>query len=117
MPEATNVQMQTYADQRIRPRAEQLRALFNSCADDKLANDDVYARANGTNQWADARADGPPHLLAAGNAANPNDVTNYNALLDLLAKFKAGTFANVSEANGAAALITVLFRACVRPAG
>lgn len=116
MPEATNIQMQTYADSRIRPRAELIRDLKAFLSDDKLAIDDEYARATGTNQWADARADGPPHLLAAGNAANPNDFTNYNLFCDLFNKFLTGTFANVTEANSAAAAWTVLQKACVRPA-
>lgn len=112
---ATDQQMQKFCDARIRVRAEQLRDLKLAMADDKSAIDDVYLRATSPNQWADARTDGPPHLLAAGDAANPNDVTNYNALADLFAKFCAGTFANVNEANSAAALITVLLRSCVRP--
>lgn len=113
--EATDAQMQAYCDGRIRVRAEQLRALFNAAADDKAAIDDEYARGVGANRWSDSRTDGPPHLLQSGNSANPDDLLNYNAALDLIAKFKAGTFANVGEANGFAALWAVLQRACVRP--
>ncbi len=115
MAEATNAQMQAYADQRVRVRAEQLRDLFNACADDKESIDDVYARASGSNAWADARTDGPPHLLQAGNSANPDDMLNFNALLALMAKLQTGTFASQGEANGFAAQLTVLLRACVRP--
>ena len=60
MPEATNRQMQQFADERIRPRAEQFRNLRASCLDDKSIIDDVYARAIGTDRWNDSRNDGPP---------------------------------------------------------
>jgi hypothetical protein len=40
MPVATNQQMQAFADQRIRPRAEQFRALVNSLRDDKASIDE-----------------------------------------------------------------------------
>jgi hypothetical protein len=114
---ATDQQMQTFANERIRPRAEQFRALDLACADDKAALDDEYARAQAGPLWSDARADGPPHLLASGPGSSPDDLTNYNALLDLWRKFRTGTFVSLAEANSAAALFTVLMRACVRPAG
>lgn len=116
MPEATNAQMQTYADQRLRPRAEQIRALFAACEDDVASIDDIYARAVGTNRWNDARTD-PPHLLQSGNSASPDDMLNYNAAIQLLVKLKNGTFASQAEANGFAALWAVLVDACVRPIG
>lgn len=106
MPEATDLQMQTYADQRVRVRAEQFRALYLACKDDKAAIDDEYSRANGTNRWNDARTDGPPHLLQAGNSANPDDVLNYNALIS--------AFVTWVESTEAAAW-AVHQRACVRP--
>ncbi len=115
MAEATNAQMQAYADQRVRVRAEQFRDLFLACADDKSAIDDVFARAAGTNAWADARTDGPPHLLQSANSVNPDDMLNFNALISLMAKLQTGTFASQAEANGFAAQLTVLLRACVRP--
>lgn len=116
MAEATNAQMQIYADQRVRPFAELLRKLFTEAADHKAAIDDIYARATGTNRWDDGRLDGPPHLLQSANSANPDDMLNFNALLTRIAQLKAGTFATVAEANECAGLITVLVRACVRPA-
>lgn len=115
MPEATDIQMQQYANERMRPRAEQFRALRNACQDDKASIDDVYARATGTSRWNDARPDGPPHLLQSGNSASPDDVLNYNSFVSLFEKFMAGTFASVEEANSAAGLWTVLQDACVRP--
>jgi hypothetical protein len=95
---ATDQQMQTFANERIRPRAEQFRALDLACADDKAALDDEYARAQAGPLWSDARADGPPHLLASGPGSSPDDLTNYNALLDLWRKFRTGTF--VSRGRG-----------------
>lgn len=112
MAAATNSQMQKYADDRIRRRAEQLRALRSSCADDKMAIGDCYERAVSANQWADSRDD-PPHLLQAGDTASPNDFTNYNLLITLIDKFFSGTFATVEEANSASAAWTTLQAACV----
>ena len=108
MPEATNTQMQTYADTRVRTFAEAARALYLAAKDHKAAIDDEYARASGTNAWADARTDGPPHLLQAGNGANPDDFLNFNALLTAFI-----TFVETTEAASWA----VLQRACVRAPG
>lgn len=94
MPEATNAQMQVYADSRIRPRAEQFLLLLNAVLADKAAIDDVYARASGSNAWADARLDGPPHLLQAGNGANPDDFLNYNAFATAFVTFMQTTQAS-----------------------
>jgi hypothetical protein len=117
MAEANDVQMQQYADERIRRRAESFRNLRASCADDRGAIDDIYARAVGNDRWEDGREDGPPHLLQSGNAANPDDMKNYNTFAALFEKFMSGTFATVEEANGAAANWAVLQDACVRPLG
>jgi hypothetical protein len=115
MAEATNIQVQNYCDQRIRPFAEKFRGLIAAARDHRSSIDDVYARAAGSNAWADARTDGPPHLLKCGNSSNPDDVLNFNsfaaALLDIIDG--VGT-----DANNAAALRAnwaVLVDACVRP--
>lgn len=117
MAEATNAQMQRFADERIRVRAEQFRALLIACQDDSNAMDDPYARAVGSDRWTDARTDGPPHLLKSGNSASPDDLLNFNTFIALFQKFMAGTFSTVEEANGAAANWAVLVDACVRPVG
>lgn len=114
MANATNEQMQVYANERIRVRAEQFRALRIACQADKSVIDDEYARAASNEAWADSRLDGPPHLLQAGNGANPDDFLNYNAFISLFEKFMSGTFLDVNEANSAAAQWAVLNRACVR---
>jgi hypothetical protein len=119
---ATDAQMQAYCDQRIRPRAEQLRALLNAIADDKAAISDEYARAVSASAWADARTDGPPHLLQSGNSANPDDLLNYNAIISALTNLVNGTsVANGSTVATDAATLhgnwSVLMNACVRPVG
>lgn len=105
MAEATDVQMQNYADSRIRVFAEQARGLYLAAKDHKAAIDDAYARASGSNAWADNRTDGPPHLLQAGNSANPDDVLNFNSFISALI-----TFYETDQASAWA----VLQRACVR---
>lgn len=121
---ATDPQMQAYADQRIRVRAEQVRALINSILDDKSGIDDVYARAVSASRWNDARTDGPPHLLQSGNSANPDDALNFNAFLSSMKWLLTGIGAgDVSTSGDTAAAFqaavqaqwTVLNRACVRP--
>lgn len=117
MAEATNAQMQQFANERVRRRAEQFRALRAACLDDIAAIDDIYARAVGADRWNDSRTDGPPHLLQSGNSANPDDMLNFNSFIQAFEKFMAGTFANVGEANAAAAQWAVLQDACVQPIG
>ncbi len=121
MAEATDTQMQAFADQRIRPRSEQFRTLVLALADDTAALGDEYARAVGTSRWNDARTDGPPHLLQAGNSASPDDLLNFNAFAAaLLNLVNATSVANGSSVAADAATVhstwAVLERACVRPA-
>lgn len=76
MANATNQQVQQYVNERLRPRAEQLRALIAAMQDDKALIDDVYAAcAAQSPTWTDNRTDGPPHLLA------PADVLAYNSYI------------------------------------
>jgi hypothetical protein len=115
MPNATDAQMQAFADQRIRVRAEQFRLLLANIRDDAANITDEYARATSNSAWADNRTDGPPHLLQAGNSANPDDVLNYNAMAVALISIIDGVG---SDATNAAALRSnwgVFQRACVRP--
>mgnify|MGYP000538214217 CR=1 FL=1 len=81
---ATNQQVQQYVNDRIRPRAEQLRDLYNAIADDKASIDEVYANVAEDSDWTDERSDGPPRL------ATPQDVLSYNAFIsDLKAWIEA----------------------------
>lgn len=115
MAEATNQQMQQFANERLRVFAEQIRAVFIAAADHQSVIDDIYARAVSDDRWNDARTDGPPHLLQSGDSASPDDMLNFNSALVRVLQFRAGTFANVGEANEFAALWAVLQDACVRP--
>ena len=108
MAEATDIQMQQYADERVRVRAEQLRLLYNQLKDDKAAIEDIYARAVGANPWDDARTDGPPTLL------NQQDMLTYNAIITNLIKCIEGT-ATSQEVADIAANWAVFQGACVRP--
>jgi hypothetical protein len=119
MAAATDPQMQAYADNRIRTRAEAARALVNALRDDKAAVDDAYARATSAARWNDARTDGPPHLLQSGNSANPDDLLNYNVWVSALLNLLDGTsVANGSTVAADAATVknnwAVFQRACVR---
>ena len=114
MAAATDIQMQQFANERVRPRAEQLRALLIACADDKASIDDIYARAVSASRWEDGRTDGPPHLLQSGDSESPDDMLNYNSAISLVEKFRTGTFADLNEANSFASLWAVLQDACVR---
>jgi len=101
MPLATNQQVQEFVDRRIRPRAEQCRALLNALLDDKAEIDDVYAACNQSSPtWTDSRTDGPPHLLM------PADVLSYNAFITAL-------IPNIRDAADYPAVV----KACVRPVG
>lgn len=122
MPIATDQQMQTFCDQRIRPRAEQLRAVYNAMTDDKASIADEFSRAANGPIWNDARTDGPPHLLASGPGSSPDDLSNYNAFATALLNLINGTsVANGSTVAADAATVhanwSVLMDACVRPAG
>lgn len=119
MPEATDQQMQAFADTRIRPFAERLELLIINAREHKAAIDDEYARAVGTSRWNDARTDGPPHLLQSGNSANPDDFTNFNSLITALLTVVDGTDPGADAANAAAirSALPVLNRAVVRTLG
>jgi hypothetical protein len=76
MAAATDQQMQAFADQHVRPRAEAIRALVAGMESDNAGMGDMYARFNqaspGYAPWADARTDGPPHLLTEESIAKYN---------------------------------------------
>lgn len=98
---ATDQQMQQYANERIRVRAEQFRALINACRDDKAAIDAVYDRATNGVAWTDSRIDGPPKLLAS------QDFLVFNAFVsDFIAAVDSGAMHNN---------LNVFQAACVRP--
>lgn len=114
MAAATDPQMQTFADQRVRPVAELGREFFARMADDKNAIDDVYARAISANRWNDGRDDGPPTLMQSGDSANPDHMLVYNTIAEKMAKVIAGT-ATAQDIADIAANWPVLMDCCVRP--
>jgi hypothetical protein len=105
---ANDAQMQQYANERVRVRAEQARALVNALRDDKSSIDAVYDRAANGAAWADNRTDGPPKLLAS------SDVLAFNTVITLLLKCVDGTatLADVASLNNN---WTAFQAACVRP--
>jgi hypothetical protein len=97
MANATDAQVQNYADQRVRPRSEEIRNLYNSMKDDKALLDNIYtALTQPTPTWSDMRTDNPPHLLS------PADVLAWNAFvtafISLVEGSEAGDFATVRKA-------------------
>lgn len=118
--QANDAQMQQYANERIRVRAEQFRALVNACRDDQAAIDDIYDRAVNGDPWADNRTDGPPTLL------DQQDMLVYNTVLYQFLKIIDGTETGTEQeiANQRAAYVADLranwdqFQAaCVRSVG
>lgn len=73
---ATDQQVQSFVDNRLRPHAERVRGVALAFSDDISAIADVY---NAVSQqfptWADNRKDGPPHLITA------NDILGINTFL------------------------------------
>lgn len=118
VPEATDQQMQVFCDQRVRPFAESWGILIAQARQHKAAIDDVYARAAGSNAWVDARTDGPPHLMQAGNSANPDDVLAFNSLitglLDLADNNAGDQTAKAAVYDAIQGQLAVLSRAVVR---
>lgn len=108
MAQATDAQMQAYADQRVRVRAEQLRAIVASLRDDKAALDSVYDRAANGAAWNDARTDGPPKLLASA------DMLNFNSVITALIKIADGT-GTTEDCTTVKNCWPAFMAACVRP--
>lgn len=110
MPAATNAQVQQYVNDRVRPRAEQIRALYLACKDDRAAFDDIYTNLTNSPTWDDSNSSNPPHLLT------PSDVLAWNTFLYGLVAFVEGTLTNDNKAE-AAAQYPVILQACVRAPG
>lgn len=96
---ANDQQVQQYVNERVRVRAEQIRALLLAMEDDRAAIDDVYSSLTQQSPtWTDNRTDGPPHLLT------PSDVLAWNTFL----------YDTITAMRGNAQLPVVL-KACVQP--
>lgn len=111
---ATNAQVQQWANERTRPRAEQLRALLISLQDDNGAIGEVYANLTDSPDWTDQRNDAPPALLTPGDLLAINTLSaNLEAiLLDDL----ADDAARAAAVSAVAAQWAIVEKACVRPA-
>jgi len=97
MAAATNEQIQRFVNERFRPWAEAMRAVYLQAKDHRASLDDVYEALNGANTWDDNRSDGPPHLLS------DNDVLAWNTFMANLITFIEGQ-----------AEWSVVLKACVR---
>jgi hypothetical protein len=106
--QATNGQMQSYADQRIRVRAQTWRNFIAALRDDKAGIDSVYERAVSANAWSDARSDGPPKLLAN------QDILSYNSFITLLLKL-VDTGLTAQEVTDLRAQLAPVLTTCVNP--
>ncbi len=97
---ATNQQIQTFVDSRIRAHAKLARDLAILLTDDIANIDDVYNQLNGGNSgnWADTRTDGPAHLMSA------SDVLALNSF-----------FHNVRDAITADGQYAIALKACITP--
>lgn len=104
---ATVQQVQNFVDQRVRPRCEQIRALYLSCKDDKASFDDVYETVN-VDGWADDRKDGPPHLLTSA------DVLAWNTFITAFISLMEGDFKDLQEALAAKDQYPIVLKSCVR---
>lgn len=74
---ATEQQVQRFCDERLRPRAEQVRSLLLAIESDLDSIDDVYEamEAPEGKGWKDSRTDGPPCLMT------PDMILGVNAFL------------------------------------
>lgn len=102
--EATDQQVQTFVNERMRPWCEQARALYLLSKDHTAAIGDVYANLTTSPTWTDQRTDGPPSLLG------PNDVLSWNSFMVELNKLFEGQQATTTE-------YSIILKACVHAPG
>lgn len=95
---ASDQQVQSFVDTRIRVRAEAIRALEVAMSDDIASIDDVYNALANNPTWEDNRTDGPPHLMT------PSDVLAINSFLH-----------DIRDAIVNNAQYPIVQKACVRP--
>lgn len=109
MAAATDLQVQRYVNERVRPWSEQLRAAYLAAKDHKAAIDDVYAALTQQSPtWADDRVDGPPHLLSK------EDVLAWNTFINRFIDFVEGGLTDANK-NDAGAQYAKVLQACVQP--
>jgi len=111
---ATNGQVQVFANERVRPFAEKMRAVYLLAKDHKAAMDDVYANLNDNPTWTDQHNSNPPHLMT------PGDVLAFNTLWTRLIEVIEGGLNDAGKiiaCNDIAAQWPVVLDACVRAPG
>lgn len=117
MAEATDQQVQQWANERTRVRSEQVRGLLHACEDDNAAIVSVYERLVGSGGWSDGRTDGPPNLLTGA------DLLAFNTFSVQLATLlrNGGTSGSLTDQQRIDAVkamadqLPVVLNACVRP--
>lgn len=82
---ATNQQVQTFSDFRVRPRCATIALLVQQMQNDMANIGDVYANVSGASTWVDGRSDGVPHL------ATPGDIVNWNGFVTRLLQVITGS--------------------------
>lgn len=91
---ASNEQVQSFVNERVRPLCEKTRTLI-ALLDDYVATvDDVYANLTDSPDWSDNRPDNPPTLLT------PNDVLAINTFIQEVRTYVKG-HANLASAMSA----------------
>lgn len=79
MANATNLQVQNYSDQVLRPLCEQARSLVHDMESAIAGITQVYANLTASapaSTWTDTRNDGPPNLLTVANLLAINAFLN-----------------------------------------
>lgn len=117
MPRATDEQVQTFSDERVRTFAELSRLVDLFARDHKAAIDDVYNHCSDAEQagtWIDDRTDGPPHLVTRA------DIIEFNTFItQLIAILDNTTLANDAAKGDAVDALAASWvnvkKACVRP--
>lgn len=112
MPAATNQQVQTFVNERMRPYCEAIRAVKLETDDNEGAIGDIYANLNNNPDWTDNRTDGPPSLLA------PSDVLAWNTFMFHFKRLIDGCASDaerIASANEVKNGWATILKACVRP--
>ena len=100
---ATDQQVQSFCDQSVRPRVEQIRQLYLACKLDVAQYGDIYANLTNNPEWTDARTDGPPHL------AVPSDMLAVNSFVAAFINLIEG-----GDTSQGAAQWPIVQKLCVR---
>jgi hypothetical protein len=106
---ANDQQVQQYVNERYRPFAEQMRAVYTLALDHKAMIDDVYDAVDPPEEatWTDNRTDGPPYLLDA------QDVLSFNSFITMFIAFVEGELTDQNK-NVGGIQWPVLMKGCVR---